>query len=58
MSWHPTLDSLERKVEPHQRPGGSMTEGLPIMGRLGGCWCGEPHGHDWPGKADGEPHPR
>lgn len=23
-----------------------------------GCWCGEHHGHDWPGKADGKPHPR
>lgn len=23
-----------------------------------GCWCGEPFGHDWPGKADGAPHPR
>jgi hypothetical protein len=22
------------------------------------CWCAEPVGHDWPGKADGEPHPR
>jgi hypothetical protein len=24
----------------------------------GGCWCDEPYGHDWPGKADGAPHPR
>lgn len=24
----------------------------------GGCWCGQSYGHDWPGKADGEPHPR
>jgi hypothetical protein len=23
-----------------------------------GCWCGEPFGHDWPGKGDGAPHPR
>jgi hypothetical protein len=22
------------------------------------CWCGGPHQHDWPGKADGLPHPR
>ena len=21
------------------------------------CWCGQRGGHDWPGKADGEPHP-
>lgn len=24
----------------------------------GDCWCGEPFGHDWPGRADGAPHPR
>lgn len=24
----------------------------------GTCWCGEPFGHDWEGKADGAPHPR
>ena len=23
-----------------------------------GCWCGDLNGHDWPGKADGAPHPR
>lgn len=23
-----------------------------------GCWCGQPVFHDWPGKADGAPHPR
>jgi hypothetical protein len=23
-----------------------------------GCWCGSEFGHDWPGKADGAPHPR
>lgn len=22
------------------------------------CWCGEPIGHSWPGKAHGAPHPR
>ena len=24
----------------------------------GGCWCGGRIGHDWPGKSEGEPHPR
>lgn len=24
----------------------------------GGCWCGEPNDHDWPGKADGAAHPQ
>lgn len=23
-----------------------------------GCWCGKEHGHDWPGKDAGSPHPR
>jgi hypothetical protein len=27
------------------------------LGFLGGCWCGQHYGHDWPGKADGAPHP-
>lgn len=22
------------------------------------CWCGEPMGHDWPGRDEGLPHPR
>jgi hypothetical protein len=29
-----------------------------VLGVAGGCWCGEPSGHPWPGKADGAPHPR
>lgn len=28
----------------------------PVL-HCGGCWCGEPCGHDWPGRADGAPHP-
>lgn len=23
-----------------------------------GCWCGEPFGHGWEGKDNGQPHPR
>ena len=23
----------------------------------GGCWCGKPSGHSWPGDKDGAPHP-
>lgn len=22
-----------------------------------GCWCGESSDHDWPGRAEGKPHP-
>jgi len=29
---------------------------VPLAGS--GCWCGEPWGHDWPGKEEGAPHPR
>lgn len=32
-------------------------EGLRVISG-DGCWCGEPFGHDWPGKSDGEPHPK
>ncbi|MEV7422848.1 hypothetical protein [Streptomyces sp. NPDC091212] len=28
------------------------------LGTSARCWCGEPYGHDWPGRADGAPHPR
>ena len=24
----------------------------------GDCWCGSPYDHDWPGRAEGTPHPR
>lgn len=32
-------------------------EGLKVI-YCTGCWCGEPYGHDWEGKAEGAPHPR
>jgi hypothetical protein len=22
------------------------------------CWCGQDYDHDWPGRAEGAPHPR
>lgn len=39
-------------------PRGGAKQDLPLLGHLGGCWCGEPSGHDWPGRAQGAPHPR
>lgn len=24
----------------------------------GGCWCGKPYDHTWPGDKEGAPHPR
>jgi len=41
------------------RPNGGRP--LPPSATLGHprtCWCGQESGHDWPGKADGDPHPR
>jgi hypothetical protein len=32
--------------------------GIPVLGQHGGCWCGLPWGHLWPGKDKGAPHPR
>lgn len=31
---------------------------LPRLTGSGDCWCGGEFNHDWPGKKDGEPHPR
>lgn len=40
------------------RLGGSASVGaMDTLGYLGGCWCGQPHGHDWEGKAEGAAHP-
>jgi hypothetical protein len=30
----------------------------PPIGSIGVCWCGQPRDHDWPGKPEGEAHPR
>jgi hypothetical protein len=63
VSWHPTLGSIERRTDlPQDRPR-PLTDAQWAAGRLGvigggSCWCGDVWPHDWPGKADGEPHPR
>ena len=31
---------------------------LPLLGIGNYCWCGLAYKHDWPGKAEGMPHPR
>ena len=33
-------------------------ERLQVIGHGTTCWCGEPMGHDWPGRDEGAPHPR
>jgi len=70
---YPTLSQLEQHPDPY-RPGGERRTSDRLfwrdnrvpgtgprdtpLGSLGGCWCGEKKNHDWPGKADGAPHPR
>lgn len=66
MAWHPALDDMERRADdPWSRPQSQFRdnrdpETAAREGRMGSgdCWCGGPAGHDWPGKADGTPHPR
>lgn len=64
---YPTLDQIEGRTEPcgserarpyrdNKAPGTGDFD-MPL-GHLGGCWCGLPDGHDWPGKSDRAPHPR
>lgn len=35
----------------------SPSADLPVLS-AGGCWCGLPYNHPWPGKETGAPHPR
>lgn len=39
------------------RPSGGRVSDMETIGG-DGCWCGGAKNHGWPGKADGEPHPR
>lgn len=61
MAWYPTLDDMERRPDgPATRRSSRdnrepSTRGLAIGSYL--CWCGLLPGHEWPGKADGLPHP-
>lgn len=66
MSSHPALDEIEAtsyETDVRARLSGvrwrdnrePSTRGDPLGGR--DCWCGEPGRPDWPGKADGAPHP-
>lgn len=42
--------------KPTPQTSSPATVGMPIG--TGDCWCGQSSPHDWPGKADGAPHPR
>ena len=53
--WSATSFTAMKDKELSHKRGGE--ENLPVL--FGpGCWCGEKYGHDWPGKAEGGPHPR
>ena len=69
MSWHPGLDRIEESAGQQcarsagwlERSRADNREPSTLMGAIGSwtdCWCGERVGHDWPGKRDGDPHPR
>lgn len=64
----PTLDQIEGRAEPRGADRSALfrdnrepsTRGCAIGSDR--CWCGQPRGHDWPGKGDdvtpAAPHPR
>lgn len=58
-----TLEQLERRPDtPQSRPRpvtdtARRESALAVIGTWS-CWCGEPRGHDWPGKDGQAPHPR
>jgi hypothetical protein len=68
MAWHPGLDDIEasaydadtcaRKSWQRFRDNREPSTRRLAPGADGRCWCGDLLYHDWPGKADGAPHPR
>jgi hypothetical protein len=60
MTWHPTLENIEDAAREADWPGWQRNrrdnrEPSPRWRVLG---SGRTLGHDWPGKAQGAPHPR
>lgn len=54
------LDEYEERdwqPRPRLRLSSGAGEGFKVIGSTG-CWCGLHQSHDWPGRADGAPHPR
>lgn len=52
------MQSGSRNMRKGLPPSGRGTgEGLKTLGDMQTCFCGLPFQHDWPGKADGVPHP-
>jgi hypothetical protein len=47
-----------RGVPPHARGGAQYVQPDDTLGAEDLCWCGQPQGHSWPGKASKRPHPR
>lgn len=54
------LDSYQNtgaRVFPATRARARVFTSADVLGS-GDCWCGTTGWHDWPGKAQGAPHPR
>lgn len=52
---------LDEYEEPDYKPKGRARGGAKQNLRtisVGGCWCGKPVNHTWPGRGEGAPHPR
>ncbi len=47
-----------RGVKPVKRGGQQTVQPEDTHGSVEDCWCGQPFGHEWPGKAGGAPHPK
>ena len=52
MKWH-RVQQVRSEVRKRRNP-----DLLPRLTGSGDCWCDGEFNHDWPGKGDGEPHPR
>lgn len=52
-------DLCWRRPRVQSGPGGSKNVGPDqTIGSFEHCWCDQRLPHDWPGQADGAPHPR
>ncbi len=52
-----TLNDQADQKYVDKRGRGPRVKSMPVLAG-DGCWCGNRQSHDWPGKADGAPHPR
>jgi hypothetical protein len=53
-----TYGGAYRGTRPTPHGGSQTVRPTETLGTLDLCWCGEPKGHDWPGKRIGAKHPK